>query len=75
MSTTSNTSGGGIGIAGILAIIFICAKVFGVAPVASWSWLWVLSPLWIGFVLVLGIWLIAITIVGLGAFIAYLFGN
>lgn len=63
MSTTSNTSGGGIGVAGILGIIFVCAKVFGVAPIASWSWWWVLCPFWIGMAIVLCLW----AFIGLGA--------
>jgi hypothetical protein len=37
-------SSGGIGLAGTLTIIFIIFKLTGVI---SWSWLWVLSPLWI----------------------------
>jgi len=42
----------------VLALVFILAKLFGVAPVAAWSWVWVLSPIWISFVVglvVLGI--------------------
>lgn len=35
-----------IGIGGILTIIFVICKLAGVI---DWSWLWVLSPLWIGF--------------------------
>lgn len=31
----------------ILTTVFILAKVFEVAPVASWSWWWVFSPVWI----------------------------
>lgn len=43
---------GGIGFPGLLAIVFITLKLTGVI---NWSWLWVLSPLWIplAFVLVL----------------------
>jgi hypothetical protein len=37
-----------IGFLGILAIVFIILKL---THVIAWSWLWVLSPLWIGFVL------------------------
>ena len=33
-----------IGFAGLLAILFITLKLTGVI---AWSWLWVLSPLWI----------------------------
>jgi uncharacterized protein (DUF983 family) len=39
---------GGIGFAGMLTILFIGLKLTGYI---SWSWLWVLSPLWIGFTL------------------------
>ena len=33
--------------AGLLAIVFIVLKLIGVI---TWSWVWVLSPLWIGFI-------------------------
>ena len=48
-----NSTSGGLGVPGILAVIFICAKVFGWEPVASWSWWWVTSPLWITLLVVL----------------------
>ena len=44
MSTTSNTNTGGISFAGLLAIVFITLKLTGYI---TWSWWWVLSPLWI----------------------------
>ena len=37
-----------IGFAGLLAIVFITLKLMGVI---EWAWVWVLAPLWIGFVL------------------------
>ena len=43
MSESSN-AGGGIGFAGLLAIVFITLKLTGYI---TWSWWWVLSPLWI----------------------------
>lgn len=51
----SSSSSSGIGFAGLLTIVFIVLKLTGHI---TWSWLWVLSPLWIGFVLVLGIFLV-----------------
>ena len=46
-----NTSyNGGIGFCGILAIVFITLKLVGYI---TWSWWWVLSPLWIPFVVVI----------------------
>ena len=34
----------GIGLTGVLAVVFIVLKLVGVI---HWSWLWVISPLWI----------------------------
>jgi hypothetical protein len=39
-----------IGFAGLLTILFIGLKLTGAI---SWSWIWVLSPLWIGYAIVL----------------------
>lgn len=53
-----NNASGGIGFPGLLAILFIALKLTGYI---TWSWWWVLSPLWIGaiiFVLVVSFLLI-----------------
>lgn len=42
------TSSGSIGFSGILTIVFIVLKLTGVI---SWSWVWVLSPIWISILL------------------------
>lgn len=34
----------GIGFSGLLTIVFIVLKICGVI---DWSWIWVLSPIWI----------------------------
>jgi hypothetical protein len=44
-----SSSSSGIGFFGLLAIVFITLKLVGVQPIATWSWWWVLSPLWGGF--------------------------
>jgi Flp pilus assembly protein TadB len=44
-----NTNQGGVGFFKLLTIAFIILKLCGVI---NWSWLWVLAPLWIGWVLV-----------------------
>lgn len=51
---TTNSSG--IGFSGLLTILFIALKLTGFI---NWSWLWVLSPLWIPFLVVFVIILIA----------------
>lgn len=48
MSSSSSSSSSGIGFGGLLAIVFIVLKL---THVIDWSWWWVLSPLWIGFVI------------------------
>lgn len=65
MSTgSSSSSSGGIGFAGLLTIVFITLKLLGKI---TWSWWWVLSPLWISFAIgmtiilaVLAVWLVAV---------------
>jgi hypothetical protein len=49
-SNSSSASSGGIGFAGLLTIVFIVLKL---CNIITWSWLWVLSPLWISLGLVL----------------------
>lgn len=48
----NNQSNKGIGFVGILTLIFITLKLLGKI---TWSWLWVLSPIWISFVVGLSI--------------------
>lgn len=40
----NNNNSGGIGFVGALTILFIALKLTGYI---NWSWLWVLSPIWI----------------------------
>ena len=47
---------GGIGFTGLLTIVFIVLKLCGVI---TWSWWWVLSPLWISAIL----WVVLVVIV------------
>ncbi len=48
MSSSSSSSTGGIGFAGLLTIVFITLKLIGYI---TWSWWWILSPLWISFLI------------------------
>lgn len=54
MERNNNTSKG-IGFAGLLTIAFIVLKL---CKVITWSWVWVLAPLWISF----GLSLVAIIV-------------
>lgn len=44
------SNGGGIGFTGALTIVFIVLKLLGKI---TWSWWWVLSPIWISAILVI----------------------
>ena len=44
MENKGNAAGGGIGICGILFIVFLILKL---CNVIQWSWWWVTAPLWI----------------------------
>lgn len=57
-NNTSSQSGG-IGFAGLLTILFIGLKLTGYI---SWSWWWVLSPIWISLLVVLAFMLIGLAI-------------
>lgn len=46
----SSTASGGVGFAGLLTLVFIVLKL---CNVIAWKWVWVLSPLWISFGLVI----------------------
>lgn len=60
MSKSSNAQSGGIGFFGMLTILFIGLKL---THYIDWSWLWVLSPLWIPLALFVVIMLAGLTIV------------
>lgn len=49
MNTIKQQSSGGISLGTCLAAIFVTLKLTGVI---TWSWLWVLSPIWIPFLIV-----------------------
>ena len=55
MAEKSAAQSGGIGVLGLLGVLFVALKLIGVSPVAHWSWWWVTAPFWGGFVLVLAI--------------------
>ena len=49
MNNNNHYSSSGMSLVGVLTVIFVVLKLVGVI---SWSWVWVLSPLWIS----LGLW-------------------
>ncbi len=61
MSNTT-TSSGGIGFCGLLAVLFIGLKLTGFI---TWSWWWVLAPVWIPAVIVLLVLGVAVIVVSM----------
>lgn len=62
----NNSSAGGAGFLGLLALIFITLKLTGVI---GWSWWWVLSPLWIPtsiILLIFVVMLVGVVVVAIG---------
>ena len=53
----NKNSNGGIGLVGLLTIVFTVLKL---TRVITWSWWWVLSPMWISILL-----LIVVLIIGM----------
>ncbi len=56
-NNNSTTQTGGIGFFGLLAIVFITLKLMGYI---TWSWWWVLAPLWAPLAVVLAIFAIIV---------------
>jgi hypothetical protein len=53
--SSSKSQDGGIGLCGVVFVIFLVLKLMGIGIVATWSWWWVTAPLWVPIVLGLSI--------------------
>ena len=68
MSDKSSSSSSGIGVFGLLGVVFVTLKLTGVI---SWSWWWVTAPFWGGFAIIASIIVLAL----LGAIVATMLDN
>jgi hypothetical protein len=59
MSNSKSSTSSGIGFPALLGLTFIILKL---CNVIHWSWLWVLSPFWIGLAIVLIIFLLYVLV-------------
>lgn len=57
MSNRNYNNSTGIGFVGLLQILFIALKL---TNIIAWSWLWVLSPMWIGVLMIITVILLMI---------------
>ena len=60
MNDKSDNTSGGLSLGTILFLIFLTLKLGGWGVVATWSWWWVFSPLWIPILFVIIVSLLAI---------------
>lgn len=67
MADTKEVTVNFTGLGTLLGVLFIALKLTGYI---TWSWLWVLSPLWLGPAIGLVFSLIVVAIVAIGAFLA-----
>lgn len=58
-SNRNSGSAGGVSFCGLLTIVFIVLKL---THVIEWSWLWVLSPMWIPAIVIIAIFVITVGI-------------
>ena len=59
-NTIVNSSSSGIGFVGLLTVLFIALKLLGKI---SWSWGWVLAPIWISAIIIVGMLFIVLIII------------
>jgi hypothetical protein len=48
----SDSKNSGIGTVGAIQVVFIINKLTNAGDIGAWSWWWVLSPIWISFLIV-----------------------
>lgn len=61
-NSSSSSSSGGVSFVGLLTIVFIVLKLL---DKIAWSWLWVLSPIWITVLIVIVVLLIGLVFIAL----------
>ena len=59
----------GVSLGGLIFVVFLTLKLAGIGQVATWSWWWVTSPLWIGAAIYLSVVVGAVAIGLLGLII------
>jgi hypothetical protein len=67
MSKEVSVNNGGVGVLGLLGVVFVTLKLLGIAPVAAWSWWWVTAPFWGGLALLIVVALVGLAIIAMMA--------
>lgn len=53
--SSEKTKGTGVGIGGLIFIVFLVLKLCEIGQVSHWSWWWVTSPLWLPFAILFAV--------------------
>lgn len=64
-NSKSSVGGGGIGFCSLLTVLFIGLKLTGHI---AWSWVWVLSPMWLGAAVAVVLGFLFLALAGIVAF-------
>ena len=67
-----NSKSASFGLGTILFLIFLTLKLAGIGEVATWSWWWVTSPLWIPMVFVLAVLAVIAIVAAIGVVGVYI---
>jgi len=67
-----NSKSASFGLGTILFLIFLTLKLAGIGEVATWSWWWVTSPLWIPMVFALVVLAVVAIVAGIGVIGVYI---
>jgi len=67
LESEHTSSRGGITLVGAVFIVFLILKLAEIGAVASWSWWWVTSPLWISALIAVAFLLIILIIAAIAA--------
>jgi hypothetical protein len=72
MSDKSSSSSSGIGVAGLLGVVFVTLKLTGYI---DWSWWYVTMPFWLGIAIFLAIVAVVFGMAGFVALLNYFIGR
>ena len=67
MSSKSSSASSGIGLGGLIFAVFLVLKLAEIGKVATWSWWWVTSPLWIPLAILLVFGIVSLVVIFLKA--------
>lgn len=70
--SNSSSSGGGVGVLGLLGVVFVTLKLLGYI---EWPWIWVTAPFWLGFAVLAVVLLVALIVALIVASVASVKGK